>query len=117
LPYKPAFVAPLIHQRRYGRIDSLGGQFFPNKAHLRHLKTPEEFNSIPKSEIYVPGTAFLLHRDIFAKVGPFDESLHTYWEDVEYSQRVNEKKLPIQFTTEFELIHSVGKTCHKNSFY
>jgi GT2 family glycosyltransferase len=113
----PAFIAPRIHFRRLGRIDSLGGQVFTNIGHLRHLKTAEEFNSVPKKEIYVPGSAFLLHKDIFAAVGAFDESLNTYWEDVEYSLRVSEKQLPIQFTTDIELIHSVGKTCHKDSFY
>jgi GT2 family glycosyltransferase len=113
----PAFIAPRIHFRRVGKIDSIGGQVFTNIGHLRHLKTAEEFNSVPKKEIYVPGSAFLLHRDIFEKVGPFDESLNTYWEDVEYSLRVSEKNLPIQYTTEVELIHSVGKTCHKDPYY
>lgn len=114
---KPAFIAPRIHYRRFGRIDSIGGQVFTSTGHLRHLKTAEEFFSIPKKEIYVPGTAFLMHKDIFKEVGEFDESLNTYWEDVEYSLRVSEKGLPIQFTTEVELINSVGKTCHKDTYY
>jgi GT2 family glycosyltransferase len=114
---KPAYIAPRIHFRRFGRIDSIGGQVFTSTGHLRHLKTAEEFFSIPKKEIYVPGTAFLIHKGIFESVGEFDEALHTYWEDVEYSLRVSEKNLPIQFTTEIELIHSVGKTCHKDPYY
>lgn len=115
--HSPAFIAPRIHFRRYGRVDSLGGQVFTSIGHLRHLKTAEEFNSIPAGERYVPGTAFLLHKAIFEKVGPFDESLNTYWEDVEYSLRVSAMNLPIHFTTDIELVHAVGKTCHKNTFY
>lgn len=117
LPRHPGMVAPIIHFRKAGRVDSIGGQVFAGKGHLRHLRTPEEFLSVPKEQIYIPGTAFFIARRTFEDNVGFDESLHTYWEDVEYSIRLNENGHSLQFTTEFELVHIGGKTCHKDRFY
>lgn len=116
-PQVPSLQAPHIHFRKAGRTDSIGGQVFMNKAHLRHVKTAEEFSSIPSGQMYVPGTAFLMHKKIFAETLGFDESFHTYWEDVDLSLRVQDRNLPILYNCGYELIHSVGKTCHKDSFY
>lgn len=117
LPRSPGMVAPIIHFRKVGRVDSIGGQVFAGKGHLRHLKTPEEFLSVPKEQIYIPSTAFLMARSTFESNLGFDESLHTYWEDVELSLRFSEMGHSLQFTTEFELVHAVGKTCQKDNYY
>ena len=65
----------------------------------------------------VPGTSFLIHRDLFNQVGGFDESLFTYWEDVDFSQRVHAQGFPVGHHPHFSLRHGVGKTCHKQSYY
>ncbi|MCB0349133.1 MAG: glycosyltransferase family 2 protein, partial [Bdellovibrionales bacterium] len=74
LPTKPSIVAPKIWSRNTDRIDSLGGYFVPHKGLLQHIRNEEDFytNSDLK---YVPGTAFLLHKDIFSKTAGFDPSL------------------------------------------
>ncbi|MEK6555363.1 MAG: hypothetical protein AABZ31_08995, partial [Bdellovibrionota bacterium] len=64
-PAQPGLIAPHIHFRKFGRTDSIGGQFFANKAHLRHIKTTEEFQSVPLGQAYIPRTAFLMHKKIF----------------------------------------------------
>jgi GT2 family glycosyltransferase len=85
---------------------------------IQYLKTKEEFLNLPSGHLpYVPGTAFLIHREIFKHTGDLDESLHTYWEDVDYSQRVRLGGLKMDLNLNFELIHKVGKTCHKDPFY
>ena len=116
-PIHPSFVAPLIYFRKITKIDSMGGIFTPHLGHLRHIKKPSE-NQIKKRQyFYVPGTAFLIHRDLFLRVGKFDESLHTYWEDVDYSVRANILKESVYYDENFSLLHKVGKTCHDNPFY
>jgi len=118
LPSTPGLYAPRIWRRKLGVIDSLGGAFIPHEQKLYHLKGEEDFENLPEGHLpYVPGTAFLLHREVFLKIGGMDEELHTYWEDVDFSQRVRLEGLKIGLNLNFELIHKVGKTCHKDPFY
>lgn len=114
---EPALIAPHVYFRKLTRVDSMGGKFIPRYGKLLHIK--DETNKLIKNKefFYVPGTAFYIHREIFNSVGKFDERLHTYWEDVDFSMRVNFKKLPIYYSDSIKLIHRVGKTCHDNPFY
>src|SRR5690606_2360973 len=66
---------------------------------------------------YIPGTTFLAHQSAFEKVGGFDESLHTYWEDVDLSVRANRAGIHLGVAPQWEFLHKVGKTCHKDPFY
>jgi GT2 family glycosyltransferase len=75
---------------------------------------------LPKN-YYVPGTAFLLDRESWQKLAhdgrAFDESLHTYWEDVDLSMRAHAEKVKVAPWPAVQLLHKVGKTCHRNPFY
>ena len=113
LPKQPGLYAPLIYFRGTGRVDSIMGRFDPTRARLEHIKSSDNLHG----RVYVPGTSFLIHRDVFLKVGGFDESLFTYWEDVDFSQRVHECGFPVEHDPGFSLLHRVGKTCHKHSYY
>jgi GT2 family glycosyltransferase len=116
LPLEPAFIAPLIYFRKINRIDSMGGTFTPNQGKLKHIKD-QNYKFAYGEFFYVPGTAFILHREIFIKIKQFDESLHTYWEDVDFSMRAQLSKSLVYFNSEFQILHRVGKTCHDNPFY
>jgi GT2 family glycosyltransferase len=115
-PVVPGLYAPMIWARKMGRVDSVGGVLDLAKAHLRHLKEPD-YTVQGKECFYVPGTAFWIHRDIFSTTLGFDESLGTYWEDVDLSMRVAELGLPIGVESKTEVLHGIGKTCHGNSHY
>lgn len=116
LPEKPAFIAPKIMIRNTPKIDSIGGIFCPEKAKLKHCRTSEEFQ---KSKLlkYIPGTAFLIHKEIFESVGGFDERLGTYWEDVDFSVRVGEKGFTLSVNEDWVIHHAMGKTCRNLSLY
>lgn len=111
----PSLIAPLIFARKQNRIDSLGGSFNVHKAHLAHCKSKEEFQNCKHP--YVPGTAFWIHREIFEKTKGFDESLQTYWEDVDLSLRAQAFGFPLQTDTNTQVLHAIGKTCHKDTHY
>ena len=119
IPREPAIVAPMIYRRKVGFVDSFGGGFNPRFGKLRHFRNQLEFNSAEKNGWipYLPGSAFLLHRDVFARVGPMDSSLGTYWEDVDWSVRAKQLGFEIQTDENFKILHRVGKTCHKNALY
>lgn len=113
---EPALIAPHIYFRKLNRTDSMGGTFTPYIGKLRHIKN-ENYKYSFNEKFYVPGTAFVLHREIFFKLKGFDESLHTYWEDVDFSMKVHLSKSLIYYSEKIKVLHRVGKTCHDNPFY
>lgn len=115
-PRQPGLFAPLIWRRKKGFIDSIGGCFDPKKGKLKHFRSETEFLA-SNSHCYVPGTAFWLDRKSFEMAQGFDESLGTYWEDVDFSMRLKKLNLNLGVHTSTQLIHSVGKTCHSKSHY
>lgn len=122
---EPGFYAPTIYRATHfhkpeKKIDSVGGYFNPKEKKLVHAKSVKEFeqsfqmeNIIP----YVPGSAFLMHISVFEQVGPMDESLHTYWEDVDFSARAFKLGIKPAIAKDFILTHKGGRTCRKNTYY
>lgn len=109
-------IAPLIWSRKRGRIDSSLGIVNFKTASLRHhrgLGRPPELRHFEK--IYTPGSAFLIHRDLFLKTSGFDEGLGTYWEDVDLSLRLSSEEMAAD--NSIEVLHGVGKTCHQDPHY
>lgn len=111
----PALIAPLIWGRKVGFVDSIGGNFDVPRAKLSHCKSKEEFENAKNP--YVPGTAFWIHREVFLAAKGFDESLGTYWEDVDFSMKVKASHYPLQLDSKTQMIHAIGKTNHKDSHY
>lgn len=118
LPEQPGLYAPLIHKRNSERVDSLGGELNLWNGRLRHRFGHLESLTLKNGkEFYVPGTAFLLHRQIFADGFRFDESLGTYWEDVDFSIRLRKAGIQCHPLPSIQLKHAIGKTCHRVSLY
>lgn len=131
-PSIPGLYAPLILRRKMTMVDSIGARFRPIDQNLMHFrdqsaahkilskKTPflfQKFFGALYGYFYVPGTAFYIDRETFSKSGGFDETLHTYWEDVDLSVRIQQLRLHIGIEPKTEVLHKVGKTCHKDPFY
>ncbi len=109
------FLAPIIWARKLGNVDSFGGKVNLSQAHLSHCKNPEDFYASTLS--YIPGTAFWMHKNFLQAVGPFDEALGTYWEDVDLCLRAHHLNLKMDLDLNSEIIHGIGKTCHKKPLY
>lgn len=122
-PTEKGFFAPKIYFRKISKIDSLGGFFIPHLLKLIHVKNDFDYEKALKEKRskwkipYVPGSAFVLDREIYEKIGHIDESLHTYWEDVDFSARVYLGNLNMGIIKELTFLHRVGKTCHQKPFY
>lgn len=116
IPKTKSFVGLKIIKRNTEQIDSIGGIFEPEIGKLEHKKSAIAFIQSEKRK-YIPGTAFLLHKNIFQMARGFNESLFMYWEDVDFSQRVQALGFNLQITEDWVLRHSIGKTCHGKSLY
>jgi GT2 family glycosyltransferase len=122
LPTKPGIYAPLIYRRSTSKIDSIGATFTPLTGRLRHLRKRPSLTDRVSRRFYIPGTAFLIDRDTWFELCDgdqklFDESLHTYWEDVDLSMRAHKRNIHMEPWPQIQLLHKIGKTCHKDPFY
>lgn len=131
LPRNRGLYAPLISLKRNRKVDSLGGGLNLSKGHLYHIKDDPSFQKLKIKDkkqkkntfsfhddlLYVPGTAFLIDKETFEKVDGFDARLGTYWEDVDFSIKLQQKGLLIETLPELKVLHKVGKTCHKDTYY
>lgn len=110
--------SPQIWLRKVGRVDSCGGLFNSRRGRLQHLRSPLTKKDLSWGQfLYAPGTAFLLSRKVYQDIGRMDESLHTYWEDVDYGARATKKDLLMDFLPTVQLIHQGRKTSGKDPFY
>ncbi|MBI5465164.1 glycosyltransferase family 2 protein, partial [Candidatus Gottesmanbacteria bacterium] len=62
----------------------------------------------------VPGTAFMIRRGIFEKIGGFDENFFLYFEETDLCQRVKEKGWKIFIEPESKVIHFWKGSTPKN---
>ena len=109
-----------ILKRNSNYLDSIIGSVNLKTGQLTHIKSEAELASLPPLlRTYVPGTAFGITKKTYVTIGGFDETLHTYWEDVDLSLRAHASKgeIRIGFYHAFQVKHKMGKTCHKHRFY
>lgn len=105
------------YKRKTEAIDSVGGLIDLKNAKLSHRKNSTDTYDSNIFLPYIPGTAFWITKEIFEKLNGFDESFHTYWEDVDFSYRAHLNRIQIGHSNETIIRHKIGKTCHKNDFY
>lgn len=113
IPAEPGIVAPKIFRRQTDHIDSVGGVFYPSRGKLRHCKSVEEFHRLSARFTalpYIPGTAFLVHRNVILLAGQLQENLCIYWDDVEWSQRIRKSGFTLQVDERWLARHGLSKT-------
>lgn len=115
-------LAPVVWSRKTIFIDSVGGILKLDSGVPSHLKSSEMFQQTLKNPtknqiLYIPGSAFLIHQEIFNKLSGFNEAFGTYWEDIDFSIRAQEIGYHLGEISSFQVKHKIGKTCHKNSYY
>jgi GT2 family glycosyltransferase len=113
---------PSIYFRDMKRVDSFGGSVNLKTGKLLHCKTQNHFQSLFLNHDgmefpYVPGSAFLVSKKLFAESGGFDEALFTYWEDVDWSLRMYSMGYKLRLHPGIVVEHGGGKTCRKDPMY
>jgi hypothetical protein len=66
-----------------------------------------------KNEIqadWVSGAALLIRRELFNKIGGFDENFFMYGEDLDLCRRVREEKYEVRFCPQVSVLHLGGKS-------
>ncbi len=116
-PDKLDVFSVLISKRNSSTVDSVYGEVNLRTGSLIHVR--ELADSKPKDYIkmYIPGTAFGITKKAFQLLNGFDETYHTYWDDVDLSVRAHRLQLRLGYQSGFHVKHKIGKTCHKHRFY
>ena len=63
---------------------------------------------------FATGCCMLIHKNILERVGKMDENYFMYCEDIDYSVRLNQAGIKIQYVPEAKLWHKVGKASGGN---
>lgn len=111
-------IAPLIYFKSLLKVDSWGGYYHLVSGRLKHYKDRVANISISEMDsFYVPGTAFLVHRNILSAGLFLQESLFTFWEDVYWSAMVKKQGFSLARTNLITISHAGGKTTRKDTMY
>lgn len=87
------------------------------KAHIISSKTEYE-KVLEENKLYgLSGTCLMIQRNIFCSIGMFDESFHSYLEDVDLAITLFEKRLLISPCFSTEVIHDHMSTSKKMGSY
>lgn len=108
----------VVLRRNSEQVDSVMGELILPQGKLRHLRHISEMktDSLEK-KYYVPGSAFWIPQRVFTKTLGFDESLHSYWEDVDLSLRIPQLEEKLGFSKNTIVRHKMGKTTAGQDFY
>ncbi len=80
-------------------------KLFPNNAISKKYFNLEWNKTTVKEVDTVPGTAFMIKKKIFYKIGGFDENFFLYFEEFDLCKRVRENGYKIFITPSSKIIH------------
>ena len=111
-------IAPLIYFRSMKKIDAWGAWYEIKKGKLHHHRDMDKLvGEFDHSTFYIPGTAFLVHREVLAKKHYFMGPLFTFWEDVLWSHQAKHLGFKLSRTNLITFKHGGGKTTRKDTTY
>lgn len=116
-------VAPLLYTTEDKIMDQGAKDLTPFKALVKYSFIDKIFPNNPISKDFweknwkknklnevdnVPGTAFIIKKDLFEKIGGFDEKFFLYFEEFDLCKRVREAGYKIYINSNLKLIHKWG---------
>lgn len=110
-------LAPLIRPCfNRNLIDSLGAYFCKDTALLHHYTrlSPSRFLEVGE---YIPASALWLRLASHRQIGGMDKDYFCYWDDVDYSFRLQQAGARLGTLSEVEFEHHIGKTNRSKSLY
>ena len=90
------------------------GNYYNN---VTGLITPKPIPVIPRTYYYLTGCCLMVKREVFEKIGIFDESFFMYGEDVEFCHRAEKNGFCIGIAKGALLYHRVNASSQNNSLF
>ncbi len=107
---------PLIKFKKDGRlVYDFGGKINKIFGRTTHNERSRILNKGARIVDYVSGCCMLVKKDVFKKIGLFDERFFLYYEDVDFCIRARNKGYLTYVSAESSIEHSLSKTVGKVS--
>jgi GT2 family glycosyltransferase len=92
---------------------SVLNRLFPDNP-LSKTYLLKDRNGSRQSEVdWVSGSAMLVRREVFEKIGLLDESFFMYVEDVDFCYRAKKANLQVHFVPEVTIVHHIGQSTRR----
>ncbi len=89
-------------------------KLFPNNTIANDYWLKDWDKKIPKEVDTIPGTAFMIRKNIFEKIHGFDEHFFLYFEEHDLCNRVKKIGAKIVIIPQATLVHAWGKSTEKS---
>ncbi len=89
-------------------------KIFPNNPISRHYWLRDRDFSRPQEVDVVPGSCFMIRKQVFDQVGGFDPNFFLYFEESDLCKRVKEKRWKIFIIPDAKVIHYWGASTPKS---
>ncbi len=89
---------------------------------LEKFKSPSVYKNIPFEVEWVSGAALIIKKNLFNKIGGFDENFFMYFEDIDLCKRVKDLDYKIMVNPRISITHLCGNSIkffkkRKNYYY
>lgn len=88
--------------------------FKKNRFWKKYWGVPWDKDKIKKVDV-VPGTAFLIKKDLFEKLGGFDPNLFLYFEEFDFCKKLKDKGFNNFISPDLKISHKWGASTIKNN--
>jgi GT2 family glycosyltransferase len=103
-------VSPLLQEKKQGKtIFSLGAEFNPLLGRTKHLQTRVKPSKSLEQEL-VSGCAMLIKKEVFEKIGLFDERFFLYFEDSDFCLRARKAGFKIFLEPKSIVFHKISQS-------
>jgi len=107
IPYKLQGMSVLTPKRAIFSLSFLVKLFPRNRINMEYFQIPRNRNKTIEREV-VPGTAFIIKKSLFEKVGRFDENFFLYFEEYDLCKRLIDKGYKNYIIPEVNISHEWG---------
>ncbi|MFN8140613.1 MAG: glycosyltransferase family 2 protein [Fimbriimonadales bacterium] len=86
------------------------GKFFPNTRFVKEYLMTEWKHDEPMDVDWVSGAAFVMRRELYDKIGGFDERFFMYMEDVDLCMRTHSASYRVVYFPVPTITHAIGRS-------
>lgn len=89
------------------------GRLFPNNRYTRDYLMQDWGHSEPREVDWVSGAALFIRGDCLAQIGPLDDTLFMFCEDVDWCKRAWQADYKVMYLPQAVITHAIGKSTDK----
>lgn len=87
-------------------------KIFKGGDSAKKLETEKKYSAVQKAN-WVSGAAMIIRKDVFDKIGGFDERFFLFYEDADICKRLNDSGYPVYFYPDSKIVHLKGENVNR----